>query len=203
MAQRLSLVRGSAQCCLLHFDAVTELALPLGIPATGRARTLIDVAARRQFVDAVALVDAALRRSPELVGELDHERARRLPRRGRAEVERVLDFASPLSESVLESHARVLWAEANLPPAVQQAVIRVDGRFVARVDFLWPAHRLVVEVDALSKYSERNSLQDEKARQNALVTAGYTVLRFTWRDITERPGAVVLQVRSALARASA
>ena len=55
-----------------------------------------------------------------------------------------------------------------------------------------------MEVDGLSKYAERGELQREKARQNALVALGYTVLRFTWADLTHRPDAVVRQVRAAL-----
>jgi hypothetical protein len=158
--------------------------------------------ARLGFVDAVALTEASLHCDPDSGIELDLERRRRLPRRQRRHVEQVLDFAGPLSESVLESHARVLWSSAGLPVPVQQATVRVDGRFLARVDFLWPAARLIVEVDGLNKYREPGELQREKERQNALVAAGYTVLRFTWFDIHHRPDAVVRQIRTAL-RASA
>jgi hypothetical protein len=189
--------------CRLRFDGTTAFAAPLGIPSTNEARTLIDLVAGMSFRDGVVVVEAALRADPQLAGELAHERRRGLPRRGALTVQRVLDFASPLSESVLESHASVLWAERGLPAPIQQAVIRLDGRFVARVDFLWPAARLVVEVDGLAKYDAAGTLQDEKARQNRLVAAGYTVLRFTWQDIRMRPDSVVRQVTAALARASA
>jgi very-short-patch-repair endonuclease len=150
------------------------------------------------FTDGVALVEAALRGDPDLSFDVAAERRRRLPRRGRHHVEQVLDFAGPLSESVLESHARVLWASAGLPVPVQQAVIRVDGRFVARVDFLWPAARLIVEVDGMGKYAEPGALQSEKSRQNRLIAAGYTVLRFTWADIHRRPDAVVRMINTKL-----
>jgi very-short-patch-repair endonuclease len=188
--------------CRLHFEGMTTVGLPRGVPATSFARTVIDLVARLDFTDAVALTEAALHADPECGLELNAERRRRLPRRGREQVERVLDFAEPLSESVLESHARVLWSNAGLPVPIQQAVVRVDGRFLARVDFLWPAARLIVEVDGLGKYREPGELQREKARQNALIAAGYTVLRFTWSDIHHRPDAVVRQIRTAL-RASA
>lgn len=188
--------------CRLSFCGHTGVDLPRGIPATSRSRTLVDLAARLAFDDAVVLLEAALRADPDLAVDLAAERRRRLPRRGREQVAMVLDFAGPLSESILESRARLLWAHADLPPPVQQAVIRAHGRFVARVDFLWPQTRLVVEVDGLAKYDEPGALQAEKARQNALVAAGYTVLRFTWADIVRRPDTVVRQVRSALRNAS-
>jgi very-short-patch-repair endonuclease len=184
--------------CRLHFSGFTGVALPLGVPATSRARTIIDVIAGLSLADSVALVEAAQRGDPGVGDELAAERLRRLPRRGRDNVEKALDLAGYLSESVLESHARVLWAVAGLPVPVQQAVIRVDGRFVARVDFLWPAARLVVEVDGLGKYAEPGELQREKARQNALLAAGYLVMRFTWSDIRHRPDAVVRMIKTKL-----
>jgi len=184
--------------CRLHFEGMTGVALPVGVPATSVARTIVDLLARMDFRDGVALVEAAMRRDRELADDLSAERRRRLPRRGGRRVEQALDFAAPLSESVLESHARVLWAIAGLPVPVQQARIVVDGRFVARVDFLWPAARLIVEVDGLGKYAEAGALQAEKSRQNRLIAAGYTVLRFTWADIHQRPDVVVRMINTEL-----
>jgi len=184
--------------CHLHFEAMTGVALPVGIPATSVARTIVDLVVDMSFADSVALVETALRGDPDLAYDLAAERRRRLPRRGGRHVERVIDFAGTTSESVLESHARVLWASAGLPVPVQQAVIRVDGRFVARVDFLWRAARLIVEVDGLGKYAEPGALQAEKSRQNRLIAAGYTVLRFTWADIHQRPDAVVRMINRKL-----
>jgi very-short-patch-repair endonuclease len=184
--------------CILHFAPLTGVALPLGIPSTSRSRAVVDVITNLPFADAVALVEAANRGDPELSFELAEERRRRLPRRSGGHVARVLDFAGSLSESVLESHARVLWAMSGLPVPLQQAAIRVDGRFVARVDFLWPAARLIVEVDGLAKYAEPGELQREKARQNTLIAAGYTVMRFTWHDIHHRADAVVRMISTKL-----
>lgn len=192
--------RGSIRLadCRLQFEGFTTVGLPMGIPATSAERTIIDVIDRMPFADAVAMVEAALRNDPTAAPALATERQRRVPRRGREFVERVLDFADALSESVLESHARVVWATNGLPAPIQQATIRVDGHFVARVDFLWPGARLIVEVDGLGKYNEPGVLQQEKQRQNKLIAAGYTVLRFTWSDIHHRPDDVVRLIRSAL-----
>ena len=40
----------------------------------------------------------------------------------------------------------------------------------------------------------------QRRRQNRLVAAGYTVLRFTWDDVTRRQS-TVSQIRTALAQA--
>lgn len=179
---------------VLRFETFTGVDLPDGIPATSQPRTLVDLVARLGFENGLALVEAALRRDPTVLTELASEVARRVPRRGAAHVRRVLTVADVRSESVLESHARVLWLRARLPAPIQQAAIRSDGRFVARVDFLWEEAKLVVEVDGMAKYQEAGALRDEKRRQNELVALGYTVLRFTWSDIVGRPDYVLAQV---------
>ena len=59
----------------------------------------------------------------------------------------------------------------------------------------------IIEVDGLAKYADPAEWQREKERQNRLVAGGYTILRFTWADITRRPDQTAGQVRRALRRA--
>jgi very-short-patch-repair endonuclease len=186
----------------LRFERFTGVDLPDGVPATSQPRTLLDLVARRGFADGLVLVEGAVRRDPALMTDVVREQALRNTRRGSHMIDRVLAVAGVLSESVLESRARALWIEAALPAPTQQAVIRRDGRFVARVDFLWESARLIVEVDGMQKYDDPFALRDEKRRQNELVALGYTVLRFTWADIVGNPARVVAQVRHALLAAS-
>ncbi|NMR20148.1 type IV toxin-antitoxin system AbiEi family antitoxin domain-containing protein [Cellulomonas fimi] len=76
----------------------------------------------------------------------------------------------------------------------------VDGAgIIGRADVLFPAERLVIEVDGF-EFHGREKFQADRDRQNRLVGAGYTVLRFTWSDLTRRPDAVVRQVVAALTR---
>lgn len=39
--------------------------------------------------------------------------------------------------------------------------------------------------------------RSDRQRQNELVLAGWTVLRFTWHDLTQRPEQVVAEIRAA------
>ena len=39
---------------------------------------------------------------------------------------------------------------------------------------------------------------DDRRRQNAVVNLHWTVLRFTWHDLVDRPDAVVNEIRTAL-----
>jgi very-short-patch-repair endonuclease len=181
--------------------AAVSVERPFGVDATSLSRTVVDIARRAGFAEAVALADSALATHPGL--DLGSELLRCYGGRGYRQAAAVVAFADERSESPLESLARALWHAADLAAPEIQAVITVDGRFVARVDFLWRAARLVVEVDGMSKYAEPGELAREKQRQNALIRAGYTVLRFTWADIVHRPQETVAIVRECLAASRA
>ena len=71
---------------------------------------------------------------------------------------------------------------------------------IGTVDVLFTDAKLVVEIDGFA-YHGADRFQSDRTRQNRLVGAGYTVLRFTWHDLVDRPYDVVAQVRAALARA--
>ncbi|MFN2535890.1 MAG: endonuclease domain-containing protein, partial [Pseudonocardiaceae bacterium] len=58
--------------------------------------------------------------------------------------------------------------------------------------------RLAIEVDGWAWHSDVDRFATDRRRQNALVLAGWTVLRFTWNDLTCRPEAVIAQIRATL-----
>lgn len=70
---------------------------------------------------------------------------------------------------------------------------------MVRVDVLFARPRLVLEVDGFD-FHGGEQFQDDRTRQNALVAAGFTVLRFTWWDLVDRPRRVASEVRTTLAR---
>ena len=91
---------------------------------------------------------------------------------------------------------RVLLA-AGIDGWVANRALRIGGRRYVP-DICFPAHRLVLEFDGYAEHSKRQQFRDDRERQNALVTAGYRVLRFTWEDLTGRPEYIVATVRTAL-----
>jgi very-short-patch-repair endonuclease len=113
----------------------------------------------------------------------------------------VVEFADGLAESVLESIARVAFRECGLPMPELQVEIG-DDEFIGRVDFLWKKYRTVVEVDGLGKYSDPQRAIAQLRRDRRLREAGYEVLHFEWRDITEHPERVAAAIRAAFARGS-
>jgi hypothetical protein len=73
---------------------------------------------------------------------------------------------------------------------------RARGQF--KVDFLWRDQRLVVEVDGWESHRTRSAFEDDRAREARLKLLGYTVIRFTWRQLTDDPGGVAATVRALL-----
>ena len=63
----------------------------------------------------------------------------------------------------------------------------------------FPASLVAIEVDGWAWHIDPERFQLDRSRQNEMVTAGWTVLRFTWTDLTERPDLVLRTVRRALA----
>lgn len=122
-------------------------------------------------------------------------------RTGVRQARAVIGAVEPLTESPGESLTRLICRDAAIPLIPQVAIHDEAGHFVARVDFLVAATRVVIEFDGLSKYGRTEDLRAEKLRQLALERLGYRVIRFVWADLA-RPGFVVATVRSALHQAA-
>ncbi|MBK5305585.1 MAG: DUF559 domain-containing protein [Frankiaceae bacterium] len=164
-----------------------------GLRVTGLVGTLRGCAQERPLNEAVAVVDSALRR--RLV------RPRGLTQGGA--LGRAIALADPAAGSVLESALRVLLAEAGLPAPRSQHVIR-DGRsFIARVDFCWPEHGLIVETDGRRWHDPEDVRTFDRRRANACAQRGWRLLRFTWAEVLHDPAYVIASVRAALTATAA
>jgi very-short-patch-repair endonuclease len=97
----------------------------------------------------------------------------------------------------METRLRLLLLKARLPrPCVQVDLHDASRRFLGRADLYYPDCRLVIEYDG---ENHRDRLAPDLRRQNALLNAGYQLLRFTAGDLRD-PGSVAAQVRKARAR---
>lgn len=171
-----------------------------GLWLTSPLRTVLDLCRSLPLHEAVAVIDSALRRGLVTVEELTAGLCELPPGRGRQRVARVLRLMDPQSGSVLESLCRVLLVQAGLAPEQTQLVVRTSaGRWIGRVDFAWTSVRLVVETDGFAFHADRASYRKDRRRGNALVLAGWRVLRFSWEDVVHHPEEVVDAVRQALA----
>lgn len=171
-----------------------------GLRVTSLLRTLHDLCRVLTHASAVASVDSALRAGLLQLDELTLSGARG---RGAAALRLVGAAVDPAAGSVLESLLRSVLREAGLAsPLTQYVVTGRLGEFVARVDFCWPAARLVVEADGFAHHSSREAFRSDRRRHNELERLGWRVLRFSWEDVVERPDAVVALVRECLEAAA-
>jgi very-short-patch-repair endonuclease len=68
------------------------------------------------------------------------------------------------------------------------------------IDVAFPAIKLAIELDGRAWHVDRDRFQHDRTRQNRLVAAGWTVLRFTWEDVKYRLDAVLAEISAAVAR---
>lgn len=164
-----------------------------GVPMTSAARTVVDLARTESFAAGVVAADSALHQG--LVSVLD---LRRLiddchAWSGIVRARRVVDFADPEAESVLESLSRVAMHEQGLPAPRTQVTLGDGSGPRCRVDFLWDDVRVVGEADGLGKYepsasrTTRDIVRAEKRREEWLADAGYEVVRWGWADANDQP----------------
>ena len=67
-----------------------------------------------------------------------------------------------------------------------QVLIRVRGGEV-RPDLVDEDRRLVVEADSFEWHGKRAALRRDCRRYNAIVAAGWILLRFSWEDVMHEP----------------
>lgn len=171
-----------------------------GIPVTSLARTLLDLAAvlrphqlaraieapERQHIFDRRPIDALLAGNPR------HPGARPL----RAALATYIEGTT--TESDYEALLLYLCTEHGLPlPHVNAALTLPDG-ITIRPDAMWPAHRLVVEIDGDDWHAHRSARRRDHARDADIQALGYRVVRILACDLEHRPGEVVERLRSLL-----
>jgi hypothetical protein len=169
-----------------------------GVRLTTVARTVVDLARSLPHLEAVAVADSALYARTTTKAELRRMLAdcAGWPRIG--EARHVVEFSDELAESVLESAARVAFAQAGLPPPRLQTDILDDAlRFIGRADFLWEQHATIVEADGMAKYDDPERAREQIRRDIRLREAGFKVVHFTWAELFSDPARVIARIRKA------
>lgn len=174
-----------------------ECALIEEIPTTTVARTLLDLAPLlplRAMEDAIAQANRldlfdllAVRRCLD-----EHPR-----QHGAPALRRLLDALEGVGtadvRSILEVLVLQLCDDHGLPGPVANA--QVEGFMV---DFFWPAARLIVEADSYTYHSMPSAFERDRERDQQLTLAGYTVVRFTYTQVTQTPTLVRRRLRRLL-----
>jgi len=179
-------------------------AIVAGFPVTTIERTLLDLGA---FAPRLVRsgIDDALGRTLTTLPRLQ-ETLRTVGRRGRAGTaafRQAVDAAAsaPIElESELERRFERLLRTSGLPLPDPQHRILLDSHRTVRVDFAYVHQKLAIELDGFAFHGRRLAWESDLDRHTRLAVAGWTVLRFTWTDVTQRPAHVISTVSDALAR---
>jgi very-short-patch-repair endonuclease len=175
------------------------------VPVTTPERTIADLARCDDFLRAVAAADSALRRRKVSKSKVHAilDECSRWP--GASGAQRVIDFASGLAESPLESAARVIFHESGLPPPRLQGQVwgLGDLLFEYRADFLWDDQRTIVETDGALKYEDPGRARQQLRRDRLLREAGYEVVHVTWDELFFHTVRVIARIRDSFNRSAA
>jgi very-short-patch-repair endonuclease len=174
-----------------------ECTISDGIPTTTVARTLLDLSpllGTRAMEDTIAHANR--------LGLFDLLAVRRCldehPRQhGAPALRRVLDALAGTDAADLRSMLEVLLLQLCddhhlVAPATNA---QVEG---FTVDFYWPHKRLIIEVDGYTYHSMPSAFERDRERDQQLTLAGYTVVRFTYRQVTRQRQAVADRIRRLL-----
>jgi hypothetical protein len=168
-----------------------------GVPVTTADRTALDLGGLADHTEAVVLIDQLVATGP---ADIDRIRALAATCTGRyaARARAAVSAADGLAGSPQETRLRLLLHSSALPRPVAQYEVRdPDGRFVARVDFAWPEHRLAVEYEGVW-HGEPQQVAKDRARLNKLTACGWRVVFVTAADLRD-PVRLIARIAAALA----
>jgi very-short-patch-repair endonuclease len=171
------------------------------IPVTTASRTIFDLAASA----GPDVAEAALRQAeylrlahpvslPVLLDRYPRHRGVRAIRSALAHCEADPDgrTRSPLEDSFFPflDHHRLPRPRLNFQVHL--------GEKRCEVDCLWPAPRLIVELDGFAAHGTRRAFRDDRERDRRLIAAGYRVVRISRDQLEAEPAAIAADLRATL-----
>jgi very-short-patch-repair endonuclease len=102
-------------------------------------------------------------------------------------------LGTDVTRSELEDVFLAFLADAALPrPSVNTVIEGIE------VDVAWHTQRLIAELDGFVTHSTRRAFERDRQRDRMLQTAGWRVIRITWRQLHEDRPALGRELRALL-----
>lgn len=177
---------------VLTHDISKDLTVAAGLPVVNVARTVWEVATGATLEAAVCTADSALRRYPEIEGDLGTIAGTFDRRPGSRRARAAVRLADGRAESPGESLSRVLFHLRGIPkPELQHKIYDRDGVLVAVTDFYWEDFCHVGEFDGKEKYSKylrpgespADAVFREKRREDVVRGRQLGMTRWAWLDV--------------------
>jgi very-short-patch-repair endonuclease len=169
----------------------TDLVTLRGLRLTDKPLTALETAA--VVPDGSVFLDRALQRHVAFP-RVYRAYCRNLGAHGSARAGTLLVAAADRADSAAERCAVALLRAAGITGWV---LGHPFGAYV--IDIAFPEAKLAVEIDGWAWHMAVDRFRADRHKGNALVRARWDLLRFTWHDLTNRPGYVVAEILAALA----
>jgi very-short-patch-repair endonuclease len=155
-----------------------------GIRVTSVARTLLDIASLVTPLELTRAIDRTERLELFDLAAIDDVLLRARGRTGGAALHRaVADWRPRYTRSELEDRFQDLLQTTSLPSPFFNVLLHGD-QHVHEVDAVWPACRLVIQLDGFAYHRTRRDRERDAATDADLEVVGYRVVRLTWDEVT-------------------
>ncbi len=158
-----------------------------GIPVTTADRAIADIAGRLTDAELIQAVGDARR-----AGQLGPQALERLLR-SCTRAARLIEPGQSPSESLLMAAFLDFLARYDLPAPLTEQPFHGF-----RVDAIYPAQRLIIELDGYEHHRDRDRFERDRLRDAVALEHGYRTLRITWRRLIEDPDELARQLRAIL-----
>lgn len=180
------------RCKLIHPEEWTE---HQGVPVTTVPRTLFDYAEIEPFSRLEQAWEAADRRNLLQLAAVERVCERGRGRRALKPIRRLLAEARAAVEgrSPLEDRFHRFLRDHRIPSGAANVEV-LDHE----VDMLWPAARLIVELDSWEHHGHRAAFERDRARDPERLIAGYRTIRVTHHRLDEEAAKLATEIRQLL-----
>lgn len=165
-----------------------------GVAVTAEHLTVLETCA--VLPDGAVFLDRVLQRRVVHPALLHEAYCRNVGAHGMAAAHRLLVAALDRADSQLERMLLRLLRAAGIGGVVRGLPVG-GGR---EIDLAFPAERVAIELDGWAWHTDPDRFRADRAKGNALVARGWTLLRFTWHDVHDAPEGTVAAIRRALRR---
>ncbi|MDH3300719.1 MAG: endonuclease domain-containing protein [Acidimicrobiia bacterium] len=182
-------------------SASHDLVIIDGLPVTGPALTIVDLAAvvgpsrlrylvqtqvrdqRPSLDEVIACFNSVARRGVNGIGPL-------------RKVLRTMTDGEPVPDSALERATAMLLIEHGIDGFQPQYRPPWYDGIRGIVDFAHPELRIVLEADGRRWHRRDQDMTDDRRRDRLAARHGWTMIRVTWHEVTVRPAATADDVRA-------
>jgi hypothetical protein len=180
--------------------ASDEITVLRDIPVTSVSRTVLDLATVSTPARvASAMAEAEVRRLTDRLSLPDL--LERYPGRpGVAVIKAILrdrQVGTSRTRSELEAVLLEFVDQIGLPRPEMNVWLNVGGRWI-EADCVWRKHRLLAELDGQATHLTATAFVRDRARDRAVVAAGWRCIRITWRHFQHEPRALEADLRALL-----